>query len=147
MAAGAHDVAALSIKGSSATLNFPDLATSLPKPASDSPCDVQAAAAIAASMDSLILSSTSTSSSNSISTAAASPSSSSSSSGSMWPAGHVSTPETEEELGEIVALSRLGPATGVGIHGPLRPMDRVVRGGKYKKRVQPVASITVAGRH
>ncbi|KAK4754987.1 hypothetical protein SAY87_008744 [Trapa incisa] len=60
---------------------------------------------MAASMDSLILPSTSTSSSTS--TPAASPSSSS---GSMWPAGDVSTPETEEELGEIVALPRLGPA-------------------------------------
>ncbi|KAK4769310.1 hypothetical protein SAY86_027460 [Trapa natans] len=70
------------------------------------PRDVQATAAIAASIDSLIL--PSTSSSNSTSTAATSPSSSSS--GSMWPTGDVSTPETEEELGEIVALLRLGPA-------------------------------------
>lgn len=50
MAARAHDVAALTIKGSSAILNFPELAASLPRPASNSPRDVQAAAAKAASM-------------------------------------------------------------------------------------------------
>lgn len=51
MAARAHDVAALSIKGPSAILNFPDLAGSLPRPASLSPRDVQAAAAEAAAME------------------------------------------------------------------------------------------------
>ncbi|KAF9662566.1 hypothetical protein SADUNF_Sadunf18G0067600 [Salix dunnii] len=51
MAARAHDVAALSIKGKSAILNFPKLAGSLPRPASNSPRDVQDAAAKAASMD------------------------------------------------------------------------------------------------
>ncbi|TKY44586.1 Dehydration-responsive element-binding protein 3 [Spatholobus suberectus] len=51
MAARAHDVAALTIKGSSAILNFPELAASLPRPASNSPRDVQAAAAKAASME------------------------------------------------------------------------------------------------
>ncbi|KAF7830114.1 dehydration-responsive element-binding protein 3-like [Senna tora] len=51
MAARAHDVAALSIKGNSAILNFPQLAHSLPRPASLSPRDVQAAAAKAAHMD------------------------------------------------------------------------------------------------
>jgi EREBP-like factor len=51
MAARAHDVAALSIKGAGAVLNFPELATSLPRPASRSPCDVQAAAAQAAAME------------------------------------------------------------------------------------------------
>ncbi|KAJ9183916.1 hypothetical protein P3X46_007713 [Hevea brasiliensis] len=51
MAARAHDVAALSIKGNSAILNFPELAGSLPRPTSNSPRDVQAAAAKAASMD------------------------------------------------------------------------------------------------
>lgn len=50
MAARAHDVAALCIKGPSAILNFPDLAHTLPRPASTSPRDVQAAAALAASM-------------------------------------------------------------------------------------------------
>ncbi|CAN1218903.1 Dehydration-responsive element-binding protein 3 [Linum perenne] len=48
MAARAHDVAALSIKGSSAILNFPDIATLLPRPVSLSPRDVQAAATKAA---------------------------------------------------------------------------------------------------
>ncbi|KAI3712011.1 hypothetical protein L1987_70560 [Smallanthus sonchifolius] len=50
MAARAHDVAALSIKGNSATLNFPELKDLLPRPASGSPRDVQAAAAKAATM-------------------------------------------------------------------------------------------------
>ncbi|GMP94905.1 hypothetical protein CsSME_00044169 [Camellia sinensis var. sinensis] len=50
MAARAHDVAALSIKGGSAVLNFPHLAGSLPRPASLLPRDVQAAAAKAAAM-------------------------------------------------------------------------------------------------
>ncbi|MCD9644177.1 hypothetical protein HAX54_032194 [Datura stramonium] len=45
MAARAHDVAALAIKGSSAYLNFPHLAHQLPRPASTSPKDIQAAAA------------------------------------------------------------------------------------------------------
>lgn len=51
MAARAHDVAALSIKGSSAILNFPELADFLPQPVSLSPQDIQAAAAKAALMD------------------------------------------------------------------------------------------------
>ncbi|XP_041022868.1 dehydration-responsive element-binding protein 3-like [Juglans microcarpa x Juglans regia] len=50
MAARAHDVAALSIKGKSAILNFPELAHSLPRPVSLAPRDVQAAAAKAAQM-------------------------------------------------------------------------------------------------
>ncbi|TKY68963.1 regulation of transcription [Spatholobus suberectus] len=48
MAARAHDVAALAIKGLSAYLNFPELAQELPRPASTSPKDIQAAAAKAA---------------------------------------------------------------------------------------------------
>ena len=48
MAARAHDVAALAIKGSSPHLNFPELAHALPRPASTSPKDIQAAAAEAA---------------------------------------------------------------------------------------------------
>ncbi|KAF2285351.1 hypothetical protein GH714_000523 [Hevea brasiliensis] len=51
MAARAHDVAALSIKGNSTILNFPELANYLPRPASLAPRDVQAAAAKAAQMD------------------------------------------------------------------------------------------------
>ncbi|MFS7889789.1 putative transcription factor AP2-EREBP family [Helianthus anomalus] len=50
MAARAHDVAAVCIKGSSAILNFPELVGSLPRPVSCSPRDVQAAAAKAAAM-------------------------------------------------------------------------------------------------
>jgi len=51
MAARAHDVAALCVKGNLAILNFPELADSLPRPASNSPRDVQAAAALAAAME------------------------------------------------------------------------------------------------
>ena len=51
MAARAHDVAALTIKGSSAFLNFPELAAELPRPASTSPKDIQTAAAKAAAID------------------------------------------------------------------------------------------------
>ena len=53
MAARAHDVAALSVKGDSAILNFPQLTESLPRPASLSPSDIQAAAAKAAAMEHL----------------------------------------------------------------------------------------------
>jgi hypothetical protein len=41
-------VAALAIKGRAAHLNFPHLAHELPRPASTSPADIQAAASIAA---------------------------------------------------------------------------------------------------
>ncbi|KAJ1693811.1 hypothetical protein LUZ63_010509 [Rhynchospora breviuscula] len=51
MAARAHDVAALAIKGPNAHLNFPSLAPMLPKPASTCPKDVQAAAAQAAASE------------------------------------------------------------------------------------------------
>lgn len=51
MAARAHDVAALTIKGDSAILNFPQLAESLPRAESVSPQHVQAAAAKAANME------------------------------------------------------------------------------------------------
>lgn len=50
MAARAHDVAALTIKGHSAYLNFPELAHQLPRPATSSPKDIQAAAAKAAAL-------------------------------------------------------------------------------------------------
>ncbi|KAI3980186.1 hypothetical protein MKX01_033327 [Papaver californicum] len=55
MAARAHDVAALSIKGKSALLNFPEHASSLPRPVSLSPHDIQQAAAKAATMDTSLL--------------------------------------------------------------------------------------------
>ncbi|KAJ0802898.1 putative transcription factor AP2-EREBP family [Helianthus annuus] len=48
MAARAHDVAAIAIKGHSAILNFPHLAHELPKPISKSPKDIRAAAVKAA---------------------------------------------------------------------------------------------------
>ncbi|XP_061374801.1 dehydration-responsive element-binding protein 3 [Gastrolobium bilobum] len=50
MAARAHDVAALSIKGHSAILNFPKIAEMLPRPLTLTPRDIQAAAAEAAAM-------------------------------------------------------------------------------------------------
>ncbi|KAE9452313.1 hypothetical protein C3L33_15786, partial [Rhododendron williamsianum] len=50
MAARAHDAAAMSLKGDGAVLNFPGLAGALPRPASLSPRDIQAAAAKAAAM-------------------------------------------------------------------------------------------------
>ncbi|CAN6294285.1 unnamed protein product [Urochloa humidicola] len=52
MAARAHDVAALAIKGRAAHLNFPGLAGVLPRAASAAPKDVQAAAALAAAFES-----------------------------------------------------------------------------------------------
>jgi len=61
MAARAHDVAALSIKGHSPILNFPEIAHMLPRPTTLSPRDIQLAAAEAAAMvefDSQILHST-----------------------------------------------------------------------------------------
>ncbi|XP_047073804.1 ethylene-responsive transcription factor ERF038-like [Lolium rigidum] len=52
MAARAHDVASLAIKGRAAAhLNFPELADLLPRAASAAPSDVQAAAALAAAAD------------------------------------------------------------------------------------------------
>ncbi|XVF51779.1 hypothetical protein PTKIN_Ptkin04bG0212000 [Pterospermum kingtungense] len=50
MAARAHDVAALAIKGNSAYLNFPEIAHELPRPISSSRKDIQAAAAKAAAL-------------------------------------------------------------------------------------------------
>lgn len=50
MAARAHDVAALSIKGHSAILNFPEISHVLPRPITLTPRDIQAAAAEAAAM-------------------------------------------------------------------------------------------------
>jgi len=52
MAARAHDVAALAIKGRAAHLNFPVMSHELPRAASAAPEDVRAAAALAAAMES-----------------------------------------------------------------------------------------------
>ncbi|XP_055806990.1 ethylene-responsive transcription factor ERF039-like [Solanum dulcamara] len=51
MAARAHDVAAISIKGHLSLLNFPELAHQFPKPASKCAKDIQTAATKAASLD------------------------------------------------------------------------------------------------
>ncbi|XP_020572673.1 dehydration-responsive element-binding protein 3-like [Phalaenopsis equestris] len=88
MAARAHDVAALSIKGSAAILNFPELAASLPRPATLSPHDVQAAAAKAANMDP-------------------------SPPARLSPA----SPLSPDELGEIVELPRLSAASFLDFAG------------------------------
>ncbi|KAJ4850596.1 Dehydration-responsive element-binding protein 3 [Turnera subulata] len=117
MAARAHDVAALSIKGNSAILNFPELAASLPRPTSLSPRDVQAAAARAAQMDMLgknncggdssASSSYSSTSLSSPSTTASASSSTSSLTSLVSAIDLSSSSSPEEELGEIVELPRL----------------------------------------
>ncbi|GLJ43439.1 hypothetical protein SUGI_0902940 [Cryptomeria japonica] len=48
MAARAHDVAAFSLKGANASLNFPELVGTFPRPSSLDPRDIQSAAAQAA---------------------------------------------------------------------------------------------------
>lgn len=53
MAARAHDVGAMAVKGEGAHLNFPELAHQLPRPVSSSPKDIQAAAAKAAALEEL----------------------------------------------------------------------------------------------
>lgn len=105
MAARAHDVAALAIKGNSAILNFPELAGSMPRPESNSPRDVQAAAAKAAAMEvSDHHQTTSQSHAPSSSTSSSSSLSQSSSSSSLA----VSSSGDPDELGEIVELPPLG---------------------------------------
>ncbi|KAI3443736.1 hypothetical protein Pfo_000401 [Paulownia fortunei] len=103
MAARAHDVAAIAIKGKSAILNFPEISDLLPRPVSCSPRDVQAAATKAAQMDHIqhhrdSPPMTSSSSSSSLVSGTTTTSSSSSSDVSTAP----------EELGEIVELPSLG---------------------------------------
>ncbi|XP_039014538.1 dehydration-responsive element-binding protein 3-like [Hibiscus syriacus] len=90
MAARAHDAAALSIKGDSAILNFPQLANSLPRPASLAPRDVQAAATKAAQMEQF-----------------ESPPSSSTLSSLV---SHMDLSSGSDELSEIVELPSLGPS-------------------------------------
>ncbi|KAG7556515.1 AP2/ERF domain [Arabidopsis suecica] len=97
MAARAHDVAALSIKGASAILNFPDLAGSFPRPSSLNPRDIQVAALKAAHMETSQYSSSSSSLTFSSSQSSSSLESLVSSSGTG-----------SEELGEIVELPSLG---------------------------------------
>ncbi|KAK1413887.1 hypothetical protein QVD17_29624 [Tagetes erecta] len=124
MAARAHDVAALSIKGKSAILNFPELADVLPRPESRAPRDIQAAATKAASMHHLTTTATqpstppetpSTSSSScysGISTLTSSPSTA-----SLVTSEEVSTapaPAPAEELSEIVELPSLGASYDSG---------------------------------
>ncbi|TKY58297.1 Dehydration-responsive element-binding protein 3 [Spatholobus suberectus] len=106
MAARAHDVAALSIKGNGAILNFPELAPLLPRPASLAPRDVQAAATKAAHMD------LPTSSSTSSSSLAPTTSSSSSSLSSLVSATDLSA--ASEELSEIIELPRLETSYELG---------------------------------
>ncbi|PWA39710.1 AP2/ERF domain-containing protein [Artemisia annua] len=98
MAARAHDVAALSIKGKSAILNFPELSHLLPRPISCTPSDIQAAATKAANMVHLTaLTNPST------------PSTSASSSYSSVTVEEVSMMKpTSIELSEIVELPNLG---------------------------------------
>lgn len=117
MAARAHDVAALSIKGNSAILNFPELAGSFPRPVTLSPRDIQAAAAKAAAMDkfdninnnnnNITMSSSSSSESppNNTSTSSSSNMSTSSSLSSLVSAIDLAT---SEELTQIIELPRLG---------------------------------------
>ncbi|KAI5383054.1 ethylene-responsive transcription factor TINY [Lathyrus oleraceus] len=110
MAARAHDVAALAIKGNSAILNFPELAPSMPRPESKSPRDVQAAAVKAAAMevpDQQTTTSQSQSQSHTFSSSSSSSLSQSSSSSSLAVSSS-DEPSTPDELGEIVELPPLG---------------------------------------
>ncbi|KAJ8555483.1 hypothetical protein K7X08_012979 [Anisodus acutangulus] len=116
MAARAHDVAALSIKGNSAILNFPELAGSLPRPVTLSPRDIQAAAAKAAAMDKFdnnnnitMFSSSSNSPNNStITTSTSSISSNISTSSSLSSFVSAIDLATSDELTQIIELPRLG---------------------------------------
>ncbi|KAL3532509.1 hypothetical protein ACH5RR_006030 [Cinchona calisaya] len=108
MAARAHDVAALSIKGNSAILNFPDLAGFLPRPATCSPRDVQAAALKAAQMDRVQLADGEAESSRSMTSSSSSSSMTSSSSTPEELSTTAEAAEAQEELSEIVELPSLG---------------------------------------
>ncbi|TMW83298.1 hypothetical protein EJD97_002198 [Solanum chilense] len=119
MAARAHDVAAMSIKGTSAILNFPQFSHLLPRPVTCSPRDIQNAAVKAAHMDHLnpkfsILPETSaattmTSSSSSLSLVSGVTSSSSSHDDEeSRPSPPELVPEATGQLSEIVELPKLG---------------------------------------
>ncbi|XP_051148943.1 ethylene-responsive transcription factor ERF039-like [Andrographis paniculata] len=103
MAARAHDVATLAIKGGG-VLNFPEISHLLPRPATSSPRDVQAAATKAAHMDHLKPPSmTTSSSSSSLVSTVTSADEASTTEQEAAPA-----PEKEQdELGEIVELPSL----------------------------------------
>ncbi|GAB4839038.1 hypothetical protein Ancab_028567 [Ancistrocladus abbreviatus] len=107
MAARAHDVAALTIKGTSAVLNFPELASSLPRPASNSPRDVQIAAAKAASMVDFDNNPSPSPSPSSSSSSSSTLSSSSSSSSSVKSTSSSEGSTAVDQLGEIVQLPSL----------------------------------------
>ncbi|CAF2060732.1 ethylene-responsive transcription factor ERF037-like [Brassica napus] len=110
MAARAHDAAALTIKGTSAVLNFPELANYLPRPASSSPRDVQAAAAVAAAMDfssSAVVISDHTTVVPEIHLSSSSSYATSTSSSSLSPSSEEAASPTAEELSEIVKLPSL----------------------------------------
>ncbi|KAM3747567.1 hypothetical protein ACB098_05G044900 [Castanea mollissima] len=104
MAARAHDVAALSIKGNSAVLNFPDLAQVLPRPVSLSPRDIQAAAAKAAAMVDL---DNNNNNNNNNSESSSSASLSSSLLTTTTTTTSTCTASESEELGEIVELPNI----------------------------------------
>ncbi|CAN8299300.1 unnamed protein product [Cochlearia groenlandica] len=108
MAARAHDVAAFSIKGTSAILNFPELVDSFPRPVSLSPIDIQTAALKAAHMKEP----TTTTSFSTTSCSSSSLSSSTSSLESLVLVMDISRTESEE-LGEIVELPSLGASYDV----------------------------------
>lgn len=116
MAARAHDVAAITIKGGSAVLNFPELAQLLPRPVTSTPRDIQAAAAKAAAMVDIINST---------------PSPSSSSSSSSPPSSTVSEEESDE-LCEIVELPNINEGTFElldSVDGWVYPPNNLVLGG------------------
>ncbi|KAI3771455.1 hypothetical protein L6452_02619 [Arctium lappa] len=106
MAARAHDVAALSIKGKSAILNFPELSDLLPRPISCSPSDIQAAATKAASM--VHLNHTTTTTATPPSTPSTSASSTCSAASSMMLEEVSMWKPHSEELSEIVELPSVG---------------------------------------
>ncbi|XP_031105776.1 ethylene-responsive transcription factor TINY-like [Ipomoea triloba] len=104
MAARAHDVAVVAIKGDSTLLNFPHLLGSLPRAASASPGDVQAAAAKAAAMEEL----------NPLSSSAAEASAS------------ATTSAASDDLGEIIQLPNLDEEGSFDSSEPKAAVDRWV---------------------